>query len=1203
MEKMNKKRSRFLAIILTICMIATMLPVMAFADEAKADEVKNYTITLIANHDGAKFYTGYEGATYSDNNSVVTFTCPSNESIEYAKGYPYRPYINREGSESVWWECYDGFWNSKADGTGEEFDPRTTRPSHDMTLYATWSQMTRVTLHANGGHFGNSASNTDATTIRILNKEFYYDENAPISPEGKAFTGWYRDPECTQKVESLPREVITETNRDFYAGWTEQNVVTLTLDPNGGTFKNFYEPYMMKDGKLHENLIAGENADYFYRDNIQRDGYRFTGWYLDSSCTQEVQNRTINKDTTFYAGWTQVSDNNYMLTLVAEAPGYYWSENKDGYSERVHSLTYPVPKGSTISEAEQLNGIDPYPRFDTATVMLDAMYLNQNATGRIDYLGSYKPSQDTTLYAIYKEYSNVKWYAGEGGYFKYRSRNGENINFDVDQVFKGDAADPSSDILDGSALANTDPNLTFLGWYKQDPATGEMTDEKLDPSKKLVPNGDVTYQAKWVTGNEVTFNLNGGTTSIEEEDGSWNDNATVLKKQVPDNTSVEQTLATFEKRIWKDSTETDRKTALTGWYTDQECTKPYDLTAPVTAPITLYAKWEEPKITISVSPSDSVKVGEQITATATQNARNASNYFYWYLESNFNDDGQSIFVQMNDSNEQDKFIIQAANAGTAKIECNGNGWSEKEITAVAVSEDEKKPAISASANAVAKNSVSGDHHRDEITAANTLADALSSKNDSTTGEGVNQAVTLAMSNNTIDTEAYRDTLKTKDESITDETKLSTVYETYMDYNVTDVNIPAIDSQNDPKSLTFEATPMVQKYVTSEDVANGAKAGTETLTESNSVKIGEPAKLNIVAPVTMNIPVTNDLFSDTDTIYVQHESQNGYKQYDAKLENSAETGKYVTFENPDGFSTFTITTEDRSDASVDGKYYFDFSDAINTASQTGKAMVLHKDFDENAIAWLDGIGTVTVDVNGHKFDPEKVNLSSDEYEIKWTKSDDGNTYTATISEKQKEPDNPSHHSGGSFNYNPTPVKTFVFDDVKDSEKFYYNPVYWAYKTGITAGTSEKTFSPTAVCTRAQIVTMLWKKAGSPASSMDISKFTDVKADKFYAKAVAWALEKGITTGTTQTTFSPNAKCTRAQAMTFLYKMEKAQNTSSANPFSDVSKEKYYYNPVLWGVANGITTGTTQTTFTPSGEVNRGQMVTFLYNLYSGEKATK
>ncbi|MBE6932816.1 MAG: hypothetical protein E7464_05515 [Ruminococcaceae bacterium] len=176
----------------------------------------------------------------------------------------------------------------------------------------------------------------------------------------------------------------------------------------------------------------------------------------------------------------------------------------------------------------------------------------------------------------------------------------------------------------------------------------------------------------------------------------------------------------------------------------------------------------------------------------------------------------------------------------------------------------------------------------------------------------------------------------------------------------------------------------------------------------------------------------------------------------------------------------------------------------------------------------------------------------------------------------------------------------FTDVK-AGAYYYDPVLWAVNEGITTGTGNgTTFSPDMNCTRAQVVTFLWRAAGSPKPTSSYNPFRDVKAGAYYYDAVLWAVEKGITTGTGNgTTFSPDMSCTRSQVVTFLHRSAGTPApTSSRNPFRDVASNAYYYNAVLWAVEKGITTGTGDgTTFTPEMVCSRGQIVTFLYRRYN------
>ena len=177
-----------------------------------------------------------------------------------------------------------------------------------------------------------------------------------------------------------------------------------------------------------------------------------------------------------------------------------------------------------------------------------------------------------------------------------------------------------------------------------------------------------------------------------------------------------------------------------------------------------------------------------------------------------------------------------------------------------------------------------------------------------------------------------------------------------------------------------------------------------------------------------------------------------------------------------------------------------------------------------------------------------------------------------------------------------AKISPFRDVP-TDAYYYEAVKWAQKKGITGGIGDGLFGSNQPCTRAQIVTFLWRAAGSPVVNyaMDLA---DVSSDAYYAEAVRWALSRGITTGTADGKFSPNAPCIRAQSMTFLFRASKA-SADGAPAFGDVAADAYYAEAVKWATDNGITNGTTSSTFSPGRGCTRAQIVTFLWRLYAGK----
>ncbi len=199
------------------------------------------------------------------------------------------------------------------------------------------------------------------------------------------------------------------------------------------------------------------------------------------------------------------------------------------------------------------------------------------------------------------------------------------------------------------------------------------------------------------------------------------------------------------------------------------------------------------------------------------------------------------------------------------------------------------------------------------------------------------------------------------------------------------------------------------------------------------------------------------------------------------------------------------------------------------------------------------------------------------------------------------ENHFHSHGGTITWKP--YDGLAFSDVLPCH-FCYTPVDWAVENQITNGISDTEFGPGAVCNRAQIVTFLWRAAGSPEPAAVENPFVDVEAGSFYEKAVLWAVEKGITTGTDATHFSPASPCNRATVVTFLYRaFENPAVENGENPFNDVPANDWYTAPVLWAVEKGITNGLSATEFGPASLCNRAQIVTFLYRAKDIEPAVR
>ena len=288
---------------------------------------------------------------------------------------------------------------------------------------------------------------------------------------------------------------------------------------------------------------------------------------------------------------------------------------------------------------------------------------------------------------------------------------------------------------------------------------------------------------------------------------------------------------------------------------------------------------------------------------------------------------------------------------------------------------------------------------------------------------------------------------------------------------------------------------------------------------------------------------------------------------------------TTFTMPDGSVTVTANWSRDGGSSSSGRDDSDPSYAVGIPDKTenGSVSVSPKNASQG-----DRV-TVTVKPDaGYELDSLKV-LDKDGKELALTDKGDGRfTFIMPAGKVEVK---------AAFTEE---VKISPFRDVP-TDAYYYEAVKWAQKKGITGGIGDGLFGPNQPCTRAQIVTFLWRAAGSPVVNyaMDLA---DVSGDAYYAEAVRWALSQGITTGTADGRFAPDATCTRAQGMTFLFRASKA-SADGAPAFSDVAADAYYAEAVKWDTDNGITNGTTSSTFSPGSGCTRAQIVTFLWRLYA------
>ena len=450
-------------------------------------------------------------------------------------------------------------------------------------------------------------------------------------------------------------------------------------------------------------------------------------------------------------------------------------------------------------------------------------------------------------------------------------------------------------------------------------------------------------------------------------------------------------------------------------------------------------------------------------------------------------------------------------------------------------------------------------------------------------------------------------------------------ETYLDINAIE---STVDETDNSVTITLDITPKYQIITEKED------GTTET---------SEAMELPIYGPVDMVIPLGNVFAdSDIDKVYIIHRHNGKEYQYEGHLGDGV-----VTFTNLNGFSEFTITDKDRSVAKIGSTSYLTLQEAAE-ALKNDDTLTITDGVEENEVLTIDKEVTFTLNKETEKNviinagDGYDLTVEGDVYTVKsqWIRVksitlegdqtvelgknkelkyvilpiaaenknvtwESGNEDVATVDQNGKvTPKKPGTSiitavtEDGS--YTDTCKVKVLFDDVTKPSQYYYDAVYWAVERNITQGMGPTSFNPGGFCKRYQFVLFLWRQAGCPEPELTEDPFKDVLSDPkkdVYEKAVLWAVDKEITTGTTPTTFDPYAPLTRGQVVTFLYRAAgKPEVSTTTNPFKDLDSSKYYYTPVLWAVENGITTGLNKTQFGPVNTCTRGQTVLFMYRQF-------
>ena len=455
-----------------------------------------------------------------------------------------------------------------------------------------------------------------------------------------------------------------------------------------------------------------------------------------------------------------------------------------------------------------------------------------------------------------------------------------------------------------------------------------------------------------------------------------------------------------------------------------------------------------------------------------------------------------------------------------------------------------------------------------------------------------------------------------------------------------------------KELALEITPQYRIVASTANKADDIKLSGSS---KNAQVVQDYQNLTITAPTVVTMELPTGFANDGDKLSIKHTKGNGTVEYYTGIVTETSGTKTLTF-TTNGFSPFVISS---AVASIDGVMYPTLAEAVANVD-SGKTIKLETDcaeavtvsrtvkftLNKNSHAFTGSIKagsytTVTAtdtEPVEYTFTYSRPSSGSSSYDPTYSVSTPSKTEHGTVTVSPK-----SASKGDTVTVTVKPDSGYVLETLTVTDKngneltlkdkgngkytftmpagkvevkatfmednsmlnffydvpnnaYFYEAVKWAVENGITDGVGNNLFAPEQPCTRAQIVTFLWRAAGSPEPKGAASGMTDVVSGSYYEKAVAWAIENGITTGTTTSTFSPDATCTRAQAVTFLARALKAKAASAAE-FSDVPTGSYFADAVAWAAANGVTEGIGGGLFGSDNDCTRGQIVTFLYRAYN------
>lgn len=1061
-------------------------------------------------------------------------------------------------------------------------------PTADVNFTALWTANTYTLTFHNGGGIGNDTTQsfTHGAAAALTANAF--------TRAGYTFAGW-AEAEGGAKVYSDGASASITANTDLYALWTPKTH-TISFDANGGT------------GTMEEQSFAHGIAQELAPNVFTKAGYTFAGWKDTSTATyQNGASYTSTNPMTFTAQWTPIG---YSVKFYA-----------NGGTGSIGSQAFTYDAAQNLAENTFSRTGYTFMRWNTAANGGGTSYADQVSVKNLtDVNGA-----AVTLYAVWQanQYT-VAFNANDGA--------GSMGN----QLFAYDAA--------ATALSEnsfTRPGYALAGWNTAKDGSGTSYADKASVRNLTADiNGAITLYAQWTAEvYTLTLDANGGTGSMNAKQFASNSTDTVG--------GCDFTKAGYTFTGWN----TQANGGGTGYAANAARNT---LTGIQNNAVTLYAQWAANNYTVSFHANGGTGTmsAQPFTydapAALTQNSFTREGYLFvgWSAvptgtTATYSD--KTSVTNLTSIKDGSVTLYAVWRSNTYAVTFNANGGNGL-MADLSVTNGESK-ALSLNGFTRPGYQFSGWNTRSDGKGASYADGATVSFTPDATGTVTLYAMWTAHARYNVSGTIQTDDVPAQDVSgatvmlkkggdviASTETNASGGYQII---NILPGMYNLVVVKNG-KTVTTLVT-VAQADV----IANVTLPGVST---TNSVLVvdgeaGQPAPQIVVGGL--------DALAETEnanivmTVIAKAEDSANAQQ--TAIKTAAGSGKQAQFLDitlkkgasdigstnatvleivqPFSFSGKTdvtvwryhgATAEKLTKLNVrptssfqDGTYYAD--------SQSGMIYVYAAKFSTYAVAYQAIIPAscysvvVAAAANGSVKTDKTTATPGDTVTVTVSPNTGYALKSLTVTDAAGKSVATADRKNGVFTFampgsSVTVSAVFAklsanpFVDVADNA-YYYDAVLWALERGITTGTTATTFSPDMICTRAQTVTFLWRSMGSPEPTTGTCPFTDVAKGAYYYKAVLWACEKGITLGTSATTFSPNATVTRAQTVTFLWRTAGKPAPIATNPFGDVKRDAYYADAVLWAVSEGITTGTSSATFSPADGCTRAQIVTFLYRYLS------